>query len=206
MNKDENSAQLLNSVIQSLITILEQLVQQSSENEIVSVFCSFVTYCVRGWLVPIFTPFIQFIMNTLIRYLQQDSQNSLLLKTVTSLTQFYAKSYPEDFYSVLKNVAMIAEMNLTFNSDDYVRELMALFGSFSTVCCYQFNGDVGCIQTVLRICEGYVQSAANRGKVACFAFMNKMLRLEADNENIKLVFVQMAPHLVDVCYVDFSYL
>ena len=72
MNEDEHTPQLLSSVIQSLMTILEQLLQQSSDNEVVSVFCSFVTYCVRGWLIPIFAPHIQSVMNTLIRFLQHD--------------------------------------------------------------------------------------------------------------------------------------
>lgn len=188
------------------MTILEQLLQQSSDNEVVNVFCSFVTYCVRGWLIPIFAPHIQSVMNTLIRFLQHDFKNTQLMKTISSLTQFYAKSYQDDFYSVLKNIAFLAEANLSFNSDDYIRELIALFNSFATVYCYQFNADMECIQVVLHVCKEYIQSAAHRGKVACFAFMSKLLRLEADNENIKLVFNQLAPSFMDVWVMDLSYL
>ena len=206
MNEDEHTPQLLSSVIQSLMTILEQLLQQSSDNEVVSVFCSFVTYCVRGWLIPIFAPHIQSVMNTLIPFLQHDFKNTQLMKTISSLTQFYAKSYQDDFYSVLKNIAFLAEANLSFNSDDYIRELIALFNSFATVYCYQFNADMECIQVVLHVCKEYIQSAAHRGKVACFAFMSKLLRLEADNENIKLVFNQLAPSFMDVWVMDLSYL
>ena len=102
---------------------------------------------------------------------------------------------------MLRSIAQVAAGS-SMNGEEFVRELMGLFGSFATVCCAEFNADEETVRGVIAVCVRLAVQAGNRGKVAVFAFLNKLLRLENDNEGIRAVFAQMAPQLLDVNLTD----
>ena len=195
----EESPQLepaLSPAVAALVRLLQEMAGDPSE-EAAAAVCFCVVQSLRGWLVPLLAPHLQTLMDILLGFLRRDPANALLLRTVAAVTRFYATQCPLAFYDVLRSVARVAAQS-GMNSEEVVRELMGLFASFATVCCKEFNADEETIRVVLSVCQGFVVHAANRGKVAAFAFMNKLLRLENDNDAIRRVFVQMAPELLDV--------
>ena len=143
-----------------------------------------------GWWAPV-----------LLVFLRREPENAALLKAVATATKFFARRWPEAFYDVLRSIAQVAAGS-SMNGEEFVRELMGLFGSFATVCCAEFNADEETVRGVIAVCVRLAVQAGNRGKVAVFAFLNKLLRLENDNEGIRAVFAQMAPQLLDVNLTD----
>ena len=162
-------------------------------------FC--VTQMLRGWLVPLLEPKLPALMEILLAFLRREPENAALLKAVATATRFFARRWPEAFYDVLRSIAQAAAGS-SMNGEEFVRELMGLFGSFATVCCAEFNADGETVRGVVTVCARLAVQAGNRGKVAVFAFLNKLLRLESDNEGIRAVFAQMAPQLLDVDLTD----
>ena len=162
-------------------------------------FC--VTQMLRGWLVPLLEPKLPALMEVLLVFLRREPENAALLKAVATATKFFARRWPEAFYDMLRSIAQVAAGS-SMNGEEFVRELMGLFGSFATVCCAEFNADEETVRGVIAVCVRLAVQAGNRGKVAVFAFLNKLLRLENDNEGIRAVFAQMAPQLLDVNLTD----
>lgn len=162
-------------------------------------FC--VTQMLRGWLVPLLEPKLPALMEVLLVFLRREPENAALLKAVATATKFFARRWPEAFYDVLRSIAQVAAGS-SMNGEEFVRELMGLFGSFATVCCAEFNADEETVRGVIAVCVRLAVQTGNRGKVAVFAFLNKLLRLENDNEGIRAVFAQMAPQLLDVNLTD----
>ena len=137
-------------------------------------------------------------MNILIAYFQKYYQSSLLIKTILTLTNFYAKDYPTDFFQVLKHITQIALANSQYNNDEYVKELFSLFSTLPCVCSHQFNEDSECIQNVLRLCEVYLHTASFTGKSTCFRFLNRLLQLEDNNNNVFSLINQVSSQFLQV--------
>ena len=214
---------MLSDVILTLLHILQQLAapitssssssspsgmtgtlsssSSSSEahSEIITAITSFMLYCVRGWMTDLFAPHIQTIMDILIAFFRSDLRNALVLKTIASLTRFYANSHAQQFYVVIRNVANVAQTDLNYNSEEYVRELITLFSTLPTVCCAMLNADKECIQWIISITQHYMFTSSNRARTSCLSLLHKMLQLQTDNDVINAVFTEVAPQFVDVC-------
>ena len=182
--------------VAALVRLLREMAAEPAE-EAAAAVCFCVVQSLRGWLVPLLAPHLQTLMDILIAFLRRDPENALLLRTVAAATRFYAAQCPQAFYDVLRSVACVAAQS-RMNSEEYVRELMGLFASFATVCCREFNADGETIQVVLNVCQGLLVNAGNRGKVAVLSFMNKLLRLEDDNDGIRFAFLNRMAELLDV--------
>lgn len=135
-------------------------------------------------------------MNGLLAFFQHHFQSSLLLKTLTLLTKFYSKDFKNDFYSVLRHISQIALNNTYYNNDEYIKELLTLFTVLPSVCPALFNADAQCIRDVLKVCEVYLHSASLQGKAACFRFLNRLLQMETDCDQIFASLNQIAPDLL----------
>ena len=188
----------------ALVQLLQALATEPAA-EAATATCFCIVQSLRGWLVPLLAPHLQTLMDILLVFLRRDPENALLLRTVAAVTRFYATRWPQAFYDVLRSIADVATRS-RMNGEEYVRELMGLFASFATVCCREFNADAETIRVVMGVCQGFAVNAGNRGKVAVFSFLNKLLRLENDNEGIRAVFAQMGPQLLDVDVEQASHL
>ena len=80
-------------------------------------------------------------MSILSDYYNHYSRSTILLQTVTSLTKFYGKDYAGDFFAVIRHIGDMALLNLEYNDESYVRELMQLFAVVPVICCSQLNRD-----------------------------------------------------------------
>lgn len=135
-------------------------------------------------------------MNTLLAYFQHHYQSSLLLKTLLTITKFYAKSFRSDFYSVLRHITEIALQNSQYNNDEYVKELFNLLTTFPTICSSLFNEDEECITNVLNVCEVYLHAGSANGISAALRFLNRVLQLESDCDHVFAIIAQAAPSLL----------
>lgn len=119
-----------------------------------------------------------------------------------TLTKFYAKDFPSDFYSVLQHITKIALANSQYNNDEYIKELFTLFTTLPSVCSSMFNADQECISDVLRVCEIYIHTGSLNGKSACFRFLNRLLQLETDNDQVFSIMAQGAPQLLQLVITE----
>ena len=191
----------LEPVLEPVLTLLlRRLGEVAAEAEKSGGFAAAaVSFCVTQ--MPLLEPKLPALMEVLLVFLRREPENAALLKAVATATKFFARRWPEAFYDVLRSIAQVAAGS-SMNGEEFVRELMGLFGSFATVCCAEFNADEETVRGVIAVCVRLAVQAGNRGKVAVFAFLNKLLRLENDNEGIRAVFAQMAPQLLDVNLTD----
>ena len=145
-------------------------------------------------------------MSILSDYYNHYSRSTILLQTVTSLTKFYGKDYAGDFFAVIRHIGDMALLNLEYNDESYVRELMQLFAVVPVICCSQLNRDTECVSTILRVSDSYIHTAPTRGKMACFSLLNRLLRCESDNENILIVISSLSNVFLTVATVTLYHL
>lgn len=146
----------------------------------------------------LFVPHLQTIISMLFVFFLRDRHNAMVLKTITSLAQFYGRDHTSLFYTIIRQIASIACKQHTYNNEEYVRELIKVLGVLSSICYTLLNEDKECIQQVIEIAYHYILTASPQPRGACLMMFNKMLQMEIVNENINAVFTQMAPQMLDV--------
>ena len=137
-------------------------------------------------------------MDVLLAYFQLYPTSSSLLNTMAFLSNMFAASFADSFYSAFRAIASLSLAQTRFNEEEYVCELFTLLSSFPLQFPRQFNRDPPCVLDVLRTADAYLHSASTRGKTACFALLNKIAKLQTDNDAVLQVLAQAAPTLLHV--------
>ena len=113
------------------------------------------------------------------------------------------QNFENGLYSAFRAIASLSLAQTRFNEEEYVCELFTLLSSFPLQFPRQFNRDPSCVLDVLRTADAYLYSASTRGKTACFALLNKIAKLQTDNDAVLQVLAQAAPTLLHVgCGVE----
>ena len=141
-------------------------------------------------------------MDILLAYYQQYPSSGTLLKTMAFLSNMFASSHAEAFYAAFRTIVSITANYTSYNDEEYVRELFALFSVFPLQYPAQFNRDAECVMTIFRISNSYIRSAPTRAKMAVFSMLTKVLKLEHDNDAVLQIAAQIAPDLLTVGILD----